>query len=93
MASKRAVTGRSRSESAFQRARKELFEEGISSSRMYLAPAHPGVEDVLDRIVMGLRSACTYSGARTIEEFHSNAVIGVQSVSGYTEGVPLDRSW
>jgi IMP dehydrogenase len=93
MASKRAVTGRSRSESAFQRARKELFEEGISSSRMYLSTSTPGVEDIVDRIVMGLRSACTYAGARTIEEFHSNAIIGIQSTSGYTEGKPLDESW
>jgi IMP dehydrogenase len=93
MASKRAVTGRSRSESPFQRARKELFEEGISSSRMYLSSSSPGVEDIVDGIVMGLRSACTYSGARTIEEFHANAVVGIQSTSGYTEGKPLDESW
>jgi IMP dehydrogenase len=93
MASKRAVTGRSRTESAFQRARKEMFEEGISSSRMYLSPSTPGVEDILDRIVMGVRSACTYAGARTIEEFHAKAVIGIQSTSGYTEGKPLDESW
>lgn len=93
MASKRAVTGRSRGESAFQRTRKELFEEGISSSRMYLSSSQPGVEDIIDRIVMGVRSACTYSGARTIEEFHANALVGIQSMSGYTEGKPLDESW
>jgi IMP dehydrogenase len=93
MASKRAVTGRTRAESAFQRARKEMFEEGISSSRMYLDPATPGTEDIIDRIMMGVRSACTYVGATTIEELHERAVVGVQSISGYTEGMPQPESW
>jgi IMP dehydrogenase len=93
MASNRAVKNRSRSESAFDRARKELFQEGISSSRMYLDPERPGVEDIIDEIVAGVRSACTYAGARTIEEFHERAVVGVQSVAGYSEGMPQGTSW
>jgi IMP dehydrogenase len=93
MASKRAVTSRTRSESAFQRARKELFEEGISSSRMYLVPGSPSVEDIIDRIVMGVRSAFTYVGAATVGEFHERATVGVQSTSGYSEGKPLDETW
>ena len=64
MASNRAVKNRSRAESAFERARKELFEEGISTSRMYLDPERPGVEDIIDDIVAGVRSACTYAGAQ-----------------------------
>ena len=44
-----------------------LFEEGISSSRMYLDPARPGVEDLIDEIVAGVRSACTYAGRATVE--------------------------
>ena len=64
MASARAVAARSRDEVAFDRARKGLFEEGISSSRMMLDPARPGVEDLLDQITSGVRSACTYVGAR-----------------------------
>jgi IMP dehydrogenase len=93
MASNRAVKNRSRSESAFDRARKELFQEGISSSRMYLDPERPGVEDIIDEIVAGVRSACTYAGARTIEEFHERAVVGVQSVAGYSEGMPQGTNW
>lgn len=93
MASKRAVTHRNSSESAYQRAKKELFEEGISESRMYLDPAAPSVEDIIDRIVAGVRSACTYAGAVTIDEFHERAVVGVQSGAGYAEGRPLDTSW
>ena len=93
MASKRAVNARTSSEDAFDRARKALFEEGISSSKMYLDPARPGVEDLIDEIIAGLRSSCTYAGAKTLVEFADRAVIGVQSASGYAEGRPLNSSW
>lgn len=93
MASARAVRQRTREHSGFERARAALFEEGISSSRMYLDPQRPGVEDLLDWITSGVRSACTYAGARTLQEFHDRAVIGVQSPSGYEEGRPLHSSW
>jgi hypothetical protein len=42
MASARAVRLRAAADSPFERARKGLFEEGISSSRMYLDPQRPG---------------------------------------------------
>jgi len=93
MASKRAVTARTRGESLFDRARKGLFEEGISSSRMRLDPTRPGVEDLVDAICAGVRSACTYTGASTLEEFHARARIGVQSASGFAEGRPLPAGW
>jgi IMP dehydrogenase len=93
MASKRAVTARTRSDNAFDRARKALFEEGISSSRMKLDPARPSVEDLLDGICSGVRSACTYAGALTLEEFHEKAVVGVQSAAGFAEGRPLPGGW
>jgi len=93
MASNRAVRNRTRTESPQERARKELFEEGISTSRMYLDPVRPGVEDIIDQIVAGLRSACTYAGASTLTEFHDRAVVGVQSAAGYDEGRPLGTSW
>ena len=93
MASNRAVRNRTSQESAFERARKELFEEGISSSRMYLTPDRPGVEDIVDQIVAGVRSACTYAGAANLVEFHERAVVGVQSAAGYDEGRPQGTSW
>jgi GMP reductase len=93
MASKRAVTRRTAAETAFARARKALFEEGISTSRMYLDPQRPGVEDILDEIVAGLRSACTYAGAATLDEFRERATVGVQSTAGFAEGKPLHASW
>ncbi|WP_067185641.1 GuaB1 family IMP dehydrogenase-related protein [Microtetraspora niveoalba] len=93
MASARAVRLRTAEDSPFERARKALFEEGISTSRMYLDPVRPSVEDQIDAIVAGLRSSCTYAGATNLEEFHERAVVGVQSSSGYTEGMPLHQSW
>jgi IMP dehydrogenase len=93
MASARAVAARTVSEDAFDRARKSLFEEGISTSRMYINPNRPGVEDLIDEIIAGVRSSCTYSGAKNLIEFNEKAVIGIQSAAGYAEGRPLFTSW
>ena len=93
MASKRAVAARTAGDGAFDRARKALFEEGISSSRMALDPARGGVEDLLDHITSGVRSTCTYVGAHTLAELHEQAVLGVQSAAGFAEGHPLPTGW
>ncbi|AKT51948.1 GuaB1 family IMP dehydrogenase-related protein [Arsenicicoccus sp. oral taxon 190] len=93
MASKRAVANRTAGESSYDRARKALFEEGISAARMYVDPARPSVEDLIDEIISGVRSSCTYAGARSLAEFHDRAVVGIQSSSGYAEGRPLHQSW
>jgi IMP dehydrogenase len=93
MASARAVRLRTAADSAFERARKELFEEGISTSRMYLDPQRPGVEDLIDAITAGLRSACTYAGASSLDGLHERAVVGIQGAAGYTEGMPLPTGW
>jgi len=93
MASKRAVAARTAADSPFDQARKALFEEGISTSRMTLDPDHGGVEDLLDHITSGVRSTCTYVGARTLVELHERAVVGVQSAAGYAEGHPLPAGW
>lgn len=93
MASKRAVAARTNGDDAFDRARKALFEEGISTSRMALDPTRGGVEDLLDHITAGVRSTCTYVGAATIAELHERAVLGVQSAAGFAEGHPLPTGW
>jgi IMP dehydrogenase len=93
MASKRAVVARTAAETAFDRARKALFEEGISTSRMGLDPDRGGVEDLLDHITSGVRSTCTYVGASTLAELHELAVVGVQSAAGFAEGHPLPFGW
>ncbi len=93
MASARAVSHRTRDSAGFERARSALYEEGISSSRMYLDPQRPGVEDLIDVICAGVRSAATYAGARDLPSLHERAVIGLQSSAGYEEGRPLHASW
>ncbi|GLU50358.1 GuaB1 family IMP dehydrogenase-related protein [Nocardiopsis ansamitocini] len=93
MASARAVRLRTAEDSPFDRARKALFEEGISTGRMYLDAERPSVEDLIDEIVAGVRSSMTYAGATTLEEFRERATVGVQSAAGYSEGQPVPTSW
>ncbi|MFC0582558.1 GuaB1 family IMP dehydrogenase-related protein [Micrococcoides hystricis] len=93
MASKRAVQHRTAGDELFERARKAIFEEGISTSRMYLEADRGGVEDQLDAITAGLRSAMSYAGAHNLAEFHERALVGIQSSAGYEEGRPLAQSW
>lgn len=93
MASTKAVQGRFSKLDAFERARKELFAEGISSSKIYLDPQRPSVEDLVDMITSGVRSSFTYAGAASLADFHVNARVGLQSAAGYEEGKALPVSW
>ncbi|GGM46772.1 GMP reductase [Microbacterium saperdae] len=93
MASTKAVQARFERLDAYERARKELFAEGISSSKIYLDPLRPGVEDLLDMITSGVRSSFTYAGAASVPEFHDRALVGLQSAAGYEEGKALPVSW
>ncbi len=93
MASTKAVHARFGGLDAYELARKELFAEGISSSKIYLDPQRPGVEDLLDMITSGVRSSLTYAGAATLAEFHVRAHVGLQSAAGYEEGKALPVSW
>ena len=93
MASSRAVAGRFGELPAYERARKLLFAEGISSSTILMDPERPALDDLLDMITTGVRSSCTYAGARTLPEFHDRAKVGVQSAAGYEEGKALPVSW
>jgi IMP dehydrogenase len=93
MASTKAVRERFDRLDPYDRARKELFAEGISSSKIYLDPLRPSVEDLLDMITTGVRSSFTYAGARSVTEFHGRALVGIQSAAGYEEGKALPVSW
>ena len=93
MASRRAVVARTVADTAFDRARKALFEEGLSTARMALDPERGGVEDLIDHITSGVRSACTYVGASNLAELYERAVVGVQSAAGFAEGHPLPLGW
>ena len=93
MASTKAVHERFDRLDAYELARKELFAEGISSSRIYLDPLRPSVEDLLDMITSGVRSSFTYAGAGDLDAFHERAAVGFQSAAGYEEGKPLPVGW
>ncbi|KQO99488.1 GuaB1 family IMP dehydrogenase-related protein [Leifsonia sp. Leaf264] len=93
MASTKAVRERFGRLDAFDLARKELFAEGISSSKIYLDPLRPSLEDLLDMITSGLRSSFTYAGASSLSEFSDRALVGIQSAAGYEEGKALPVSW
>lgn len=93
MASTKAVQARFGRLDAYERARKELFAEGISSSKIYLDPLRPGVEDLVDMITSGVRSSFTYAGAADVASFHERAAVGLQSAAGYEEGKALPVSW
>ncbi len=93
MASTKAVQQRFERLDAYALARKTLFAAGISSSRIYLDPLRPSIEDLLDMITTGLRSSFIYAGARSVAEFHSRALVVIQSAAGYEEGKALPVSW
>ena len=93
MASTRAVRQRFDRLDAYELARKTLFAEGISSSKIYLDPLRPSVEDLLDMITSGVRSSFTYAGATSVAEFHTRSLVGIQSAAGYEEGKALPVSW
>ena len=93
MASTKAVQQRFDRLDAYELARKTLFAEGISSSRIYLDPLRPSLEDLLDMITSGVRSSMTYAGSTSLAEFHRRALVGIQSAAGYEEGKALPVSW
>jgi IMP dehydrogenase len=93
MASTKAVQQRFDQLDPYELARKTLFAEGISSSKIYLDPLRPSLEDLLDMITSGIRSSFTYAGAATVDEFHDRALVGIQSAAGYEEGKALPVSW
>jgi IMP dehydrogenase len=88
MASSRAVSDRHQAIDAFERAKKQFFREGISTSRIYIREGSESVGAILVEIITGLQSALTYTGARTLAELHARAVVGVQTQGGFGEGKP-----
>ena len=91
MASGRAVHERTADHDAFERAKKGFFREGISTSRIYMREGQESVGAILIDMISGAQSAFTYVGARTVDEMHDRAVVGVQTAAGYGEGTPHGR--
>lgn len=88
MASRKAVGQRNVKLSLFQQARKQMFREGISTSKIYIKPGMESVWDIVDEFITGLRSAMTYVGASHLQEFTDNAIVGVQTIAWFTEWTP-----
>ena len=93
MASARAVSNRTRHEDAFSKAQKAYFQEGISTSKVYLRPGSSSAEEIVDQIGAGVRSSMTYAGAKDLSEFSKKAVVGLQSGTGFFEGKPVSTNW
>jgi len=91
MASKKAVSNRSQNLSKFQQAQKQMFREGISTSKIYIKPGMESVGDIVDECMTGLRSSMTYLGAKNLKEFCDKAIVGVQTGAGFVEGKPYDK--
>lgn len=88
MASKKAVGNRSQNLNKFQQAQKQMFREGISTSRIYIKSWMESVWDIVDECMTGLRSSMTYLWAKNLAEFSEKAIVWVQTSAGFVEGTP-----
>ncbi len=91
MASARAVKYRTSNLDPFEQAKKSFFQEGISTSRIYMRPGLESVGAILVNFLTGVQSAFTYVGASDYQSFSDRVVIGVQTPSGFGEGTPHGR--
>lgn len=88
MASKRAVSLRNSEKTAFEIAKKEIFVEWISDSKIYLKDWLKSVWNIVDKFTTWLRSSMTYVWAKTLDEFYQKAVVWAQSSAWYFEWTP-----
>jgi IMP dehydrogenase len=92
MASARAVSERAGGLDPFERAKKGFFREGISTSRIYIRDGWESAGAIVGDMISGVQSAFTYAGATTLRDLWEKAVVGVQTVAGYGEGLPRPDS-
>ncbi len=88
MASGKAVWLRNNALSPFKQAQKSLFQEWISTSKIYLKDGRKSVWDIVDKFSNGLRSSLTYVWAKNLDDFYDKIVIWVQTPSGFQEWTP-----
>ena len=93
MASNRAVLGRAKDEDEYSQLQKAFYQEGSSRVKPMVRSDTPSAEDIIDQIVSGLRSACSYVDARNLKQLHNNAVVGVQSPAAFNEGRAVAGNW
>jgi GMP reductase len=92
MGSRAAVLARGAGVTALERMQRQRFDEGQSGGRKYLQPGYEGLGQIINQIDAGVRSAFSYTGARTAEEFRRDVIIGVQGAAGFSEGQPVPVS-
>ena len=88
MASAKAVLGRNKKQSLYDISLRNVFNEGISTSRIYLREWMWTVWEVCEKLISGLKSSMTYVWAKNIEEYQGKVIIWVQTQSWYNEGTP-----
>lgn len=67
-----------------RRDKRTIIAEGVQSEIPYMGT----VEQVLTKLANGLKSACSYSGAKNLEEFKNKATFVEVSGASYIEGTP-----
>jgi IMP dehydrogenase len=88
MASYKAVETRNQNLDSFEKVKKSFFQEGISTSKIYLKQNQDSVGKILNSFIAGLQSAFTYTGVTNCSDFTESVIVGVQTSSGYFEGTP-----
>lgn len=88
MASSKAVVDRNNNVDFFTLASRNLFNEGISTSKIYLREWMATVGEVCEKLISWLKSSLSYSGAKTLKEFTEKGRYGVQNSSWFKEGTP-----
>jgi len=88
MASAKAVLRRNKDLSLYDISLRNIFNEGISTSRIYLREWLSTIWEVCEKLISWLKSSMTYVWAKNLKEYHDKVIIGVQTQSGYNEWTP-----
>lgn len=88
MASRKAVSQRNSEISSFELAKKELFREWISTSKIFIKDWREWVWDIVDEFMTWLRSSMTYVGASDLSDFYDKAILWVQTWAWFVEWTP-----
>lgn len=88
MASGKAVLLRNSRMSEYEQAQKALFQEWISTSKIYLRDWYKSVWDLVDKFSTWLRSSLTYVWASDLDDFYKKVIVWVQTPAWFIEWTP-----
>jgi len=93
MASGKAVEERNLSQTndlqeLFNIEKKKLYQEWISTSKIYLKHWYDSVWKIIDKFTTWLKSAMTYVWVDNIDDFYKNVTIWIQTQSWFIEWTP-----